>query len=158
LTIGCRRSQKALLGAEILEKTAMPSAASSMANQAGNHDLMHGEYHRSRGATAAQYITDIDDIRDGGALASEFARDQNAEQSLSFYCSNRLVGKPCVAVDRDRVGCGRRGSGLPPGLKVIRHWTGLYRHNRSIHIIALLPRQSDGNTFIIPEGSIYSKK
>ena len=77
----------------------MPGAAAAVADDAGHHDLMHGEDHRGRSAGAAERVADIDDVGDAGAFAAEIARHHDAQQPLGARGGEGFGRKARIAID-----------------------------------------------------------
>ena len=90
--------------AEPPQQELMPGAASAMTHQASDLGLMHCIDHGGRCANAAERVTDVDDVGDGGALAAEIARHRNAEKPLSARSADRLFRKTRIADRRLRRG------------------------------------------------------
>ena len=94
IALGRRRRQQHLLAAHPAHQRLMPGAAAAMPRDAGHLGLMHGENHRRRGAGAAEHVTNIDHVGDAGALAAEFARHHDAQQTLGAGGGDGLRRKP----------------------------------------------------------------
>ena len=99
-----------------------------MPRQAGDLGLVHGIDHRRRGAGAAQRVADIDDVRDAGALAAQFARHRDAKEPFGTHGGDRFLRESRIAVDRGGMRRRDRGSFFAPrqeirfidGVQIIR--------------------------------------
>ena len=103
--LGGRRGKEKLLAANPAQQALMPSAALSVARQAGHIGQVHGIDHGSGCAAAAEHVADIDNIGDARALAAKFRRHGNAQQPFGARGANRLTRKSRMGID----GCGVRG-------------------------------------------------
>jgi hypothetical protein len=79
-----------------------------MADEARHHDLMHRIDHRNGTAGAAEHVADVDHLGDACALAAELDRNEDSEQALRPDRRKRFGRKPCLGVDRARMGRGDR--------------------------------------------------
>jgi len=144
--LGGRGRQQPLLGAQAPQHPAMPIAAEGMAHQDRHHDLVHREHHAGGGAGAPEHVTDIDDIGDARAFATEFDGNQQAQQPFGARGRERFAGKPRRTIDRIgmRRCCGGRGTGalleIPWGWKeggrnTCRHGIRGCRSHRAIPLL-----------------------
>src|SRR5436853_7396544 len=80
LPFRCGRCEQQLIGTESAQQTPMPGAVHAMAYDQGYFGLMHCIDHRCRGTSAAKHVTDVDDIREAGALAAEIVWHHDSQQ------------------------------------------------------------------------------
>jgi hypothetical protein len=121
-------------------------------HQARDHDLVHGVDHAGRGAGARQRVADLDHVGDGGALAAQVGRHQNAEQALRPGGRECLLGKSGIAIDRARMGRGHARNRLGAALEAGRRGDdGEWRRRDGVHGLAGRPRCAVGTAEIFSQ-------
>ena len=127
VALGRRGGEQQLLAGNAPHQPLVPGAAAAMARDARHFGLMHGEYHRRGGASAAERVADIDDIADARAFAAEFTRNCRAQKTRGARGGDRFGRNAGIAIHgggvsrgdgRDLFGAGREafsGPGSVPG-------------------------------------------